>query len=102
MIEALRLAVATTLASVEAPGASDAFKLLPMVFAAAPVLGATLGARIAAPSLAGMTTRDAVVWSAGGAGVFAVGMVVLALVANGQPRAVPRPDWTSRSARCCS
>lgn len=86
VIEAVRTAVATTLAML---GGADAFKLLPMVFAAAPLLGAALGARIAAPALAGMTTRDAVAWSASGAIVFAAGMVILALVANSQPAAGP-------------
>ncbi|MDQ3677582.1 MAG: hypothetical protein M3401_12400 [Actinomycetota bacterium] len=81
--EALRLTVATTLATVKAGGRED-FQLLPLIFGAAPFLGAAIGARMAAPSLIGMSRREAVAWSAGGAVVFAIGMLILALVANGE------------------
>jgi len=83
--EALRLTVATTLATVKAfgEGGTDN-QLLPLVFGAAPFVGAAMGARVAAPSLTGMTSREAVAWSVGGAVVFAIGMLILALVANGQ------------------
>jgi hypothetical protein len=83
--EALRQTVATTLASVRAFGdGGEDSQLLPLVFGATPFFGAAFGARVAAPSLAGMSTREATAWSAGGAVVFAAGMLILALIANGQ------------------
>ena len=85
VLEALRLAVATTLARIRADGEGTDYQLLPLVFGLAPFLGGMLGARVAAPSLTGMSIRDALAWSAGGAVVFAIGMLTLALVANGQP-----------------
>jgi hypothetical protein len=81
--ETLRQTVATTLAAMK-PLGGKGFQLLPLIFGAAPFFGAAIGARVAAPSLAGMSTREAVAWSAGGGVVFAIGMLILALVANGQ------------------
>jgi hypothetical protein len=84
VVEVLRLTVATTLAGVEGVGEGSGFHLLPLAFGLAPVLGAMLGARVAAGPLTAMSIRHAVAWSAAGAVVFALGMLILALVANGQ------------------
>lgn len=84
LTEALRLTVATTLAPVKVAGGSESFRLLPLIFGIAPFLGGVIGARVAAPSLTGMSVRDAMAWSAAGAVVFACVMLIIALAVNGQ------------------
>ena len=84
VLEVLRLTIATTLAGIRGGDQAPDVQLLPLIFGLAPFLGGMLGARTAAPKLTGMSVRDALAWSAGGAVVFAIGMLILALVANGQ------------------
>ena len=84
VLEVLRLTIATTLAGIRGGDQAADIQLLPLIFGLAPFLGGMLGARIAAPKLTGMSVRDALAWSSGGAVVFAIGMLILALVANSQ------------------
>lgn len=84
LTEALRMTVASTLAPVREAGGGEGFRLLPLIFGTAPFFGAAMGARAAAPSLTGMSARDAMAWSAGGAVIFAGVMLIVALAVNGQ------------------
>jgi len=81
--EALRLTVGTTLGSLRGDESGTSYQLLPLLAAVIPFAAAFLAARLASPSLGGMRERDAVLWSASGAIIFAVGALIVALVSTG-------------------
>ncbi len=80
--EALRLATGTTLGSLAVEDSDFSFQLLPLIGGLIPAGAAFVAARFVAPSLSGMRERDAVLWSASGAMLFALGASVLALVST--------------------
>lgn len=62
--------------------------IAPVLFFAVPIAAGFFGARSVASRLTGLTDRARILWSMGGAVVFAVLMMIVALVANGQGDAV--------------